>query len=201
MARRNRIKKENAPKKIVIVCMIILGFFYFYNSNLKAQVTTKDVAQRVKKSKAIESLADAYFADRLYEKAIDKYREALMLEPKNAKAHYFIGCSYGRLGDLNNAMLAFEKTIEIDPDFHRALNNLADIYVRKGELERALKLIQKALLLAPQQTGYSLTCSEIYMNMGKYDLALAMLEKIVDDPKNGQTAKEYIERIKKLSKK
>ena len=64
-----------------------------------------------------------YKADRL-EDCTDASRKALELEPRNSAAYNNICAALTRLGELDRAIVACHRALELDPDFRRARANL-----------------------------------------------------------------------------
>ncbi len=63
-------------------------------------------------------------------KAIEQYKLALEINSKNPATHYDLGLSYRRKGLFNNAVVEFQKVLEIDPDFKEAKRNLTGLMNR-----------------------------------------------------------------------
>ena len=94
---------------------------------------------------AYVELAKVYAATGNYDQGIRKLEEAIKLEPGNTRLYMLSGVLYQKKGDLPKAREAYEKAVEVDPNFAPALNNLAYIYSKQpGERERALKLARRA---------------------------------------------------------
>ncbi len=73
-------------------------------------------------------LANIYFDDGAYEDSIDAYRKVigLLSRPKDkAIVWHRIGVAYSRLNDLDSAVVACQKAVELDPDTTAFLEALA----------------------------------------------------------------------------
>lgn len=53
--------------------------------------------------RAYQSIGGIYYKKKDYPKAIENYQKAVEKDPKNGLAHYYLGMSYLRSGDLENA--------------------------------------------------------------------------------------------------
>ena len=83
-------------------------------------------------------LGRAWIAQGEWEKAADRFEQAVALEPKSATAHYFLGGAYGeqamRASKLRQPFLAkkvqhsFERAVQLDPDYIEARVGLLDFY-------------------------------------------------------------------------
>ena len=70
-----------------------------------------------------------------------------------------VGAAAARIGNLDLAINAFQKVINIKPDYAEAYNNLGNPLTGQGKLDEAIAYYQKALSLKPDY-------SEAYNNMG-----------------------------------
>ena len=134
--------------------------------------------------------------------------KAIELEPDNAQLYYAKGAAYGHLKDPDNARLAYEKAIEVDPKHYDAYNNLGAIFYNKaielnlqmnelgfissadqkkyGELEtqrddlynKALPYFEKAYEIKNDQVEIIQALKEIYAKMGNYDKSNEMKARI-----------------------
>lgn len=74
----------------------------------------------------------------LHGRALEVYRRVQALDPANPAVHYNMGLAFDRLGQLDAAVRAYEKAVEIRPDYHHALWELAvnsQVPPRPGETE------------------------------------------------------------------
>ena len=67
-----------------------------------------------------------------------EFREAIRLDPGYASAHNGLGTALKMRGDIDGAVKAWEKALELKPDFAFPLYNLGLVYIAKGDLSRAL---------------------------------------------------------------
>ena len=74
-----------------------------------------------------KNLGDAYSSISIYEKAIYSYEKALKLNDQLDEAHYNLAvCLFGQL-NYNNAKLAIQKAIDLNPtnmQYHELLKNI-----------------------------------------------------------------------------
>lgn len=52
-----------------------------------------------------------------YQPAATEFEEAIHINPDDARAYYFLGYSYYRLGQFQQARAAFEQAYEMDPQY------------------------------------------------------------------------------------
>jgi arylsulfatase A-like enzyme/Flp pilus assembly protein TadD len=74
-------------------------------------------------------------------KAMDSFKKAIALDPRFPLPYNGLGMAYRQAGDLDGAVLCWEKVRELDPGFGPALYNLGLAYMEKSDFGRALRLL------------------------------------------------------------
>ncbi len=112
-------------------------------------------------------LGDIYFDRKDYNKAV-MYLEAALKIDFSKKVRLGIlnklGRTYGKPGENEKAVEAFEAAIRLYPDVTVPYNNLGVLYVRTGQLDRAIDVFERALTIREDKNIY-------------YNLAVAYREK------------------------
>ena len=67
-----------------------------------------------------------------YSEAIRQYRVATKLKTDDPDIYYDLGVAHTKLAQYDQAVAAFSKSLEIDPDYHRAQDGLDE--AREGEI-------------------------------------------------------------------
>ena len=108
-----------------------------------------------------------------------------------------IGSCYKNLGDSNNALLYYDKQLEIARDLNnkeeesKALNNIAGIYQDKNNLDKALEYYNKSLQLTSKPsiigTSYN-NIATLYTAEGNYNKAVEYYKKAIE---SAQKAGDY----------
>ncbi len=93
-----------------------------------------------------QSLADG----KNWTAALDLYRKAVVLSPKNEDIHFRIGVCHAALGQPDQAEREYREAIHLFPDFPEAHNNLGSLLVRQGQLEEGLVHLHTAIAGNPQ---------------------------------------------------
>ncbi len=108
-----------------------------------------------------------------YEKAVEVYREAIELEPGNARAYFYLGKAQATEGHIEESKRAMEKAIELNPGYRPyAFLSLGAALANKGRYEPAVEYFTAALAadselgLAAFNLGISL------MNLGRTEEAI-----------------------------
>jgi tetratricopeptide (TPR) repeat protein len=112
------------------------------------------------------------------------------IDPGETEEHYQQGISYERKGDYENAIVSYQKAIEINPENAAAYNALAWLYADQLEtnLDDAIILAQTAVTLTQGKedslrdywlANYLDTLGWAYYKSGNYTEAVATLERAV----------------------
>ena len=74
------------------------------------------------------------FGGKEFEKAIQKYKTALRIEPNSAETHGNLGAAYASNGKFDEAISEFKEALNINPDLDiiRKHLEMAKEYKRKG---------------------------------------------------------------------
>jgi tetratricopeptide (TPR) repeat protein len=98
----------------------------------------------------------AHFDKNEYDQAIKCYEKVIKLEPRSAAAYNLLGMAYRmKFAQLRDPQMqaqeiaAFQKAVELDPNYWVALFNLGATYYFSGEKAKAAPLFKKALALHP----------------------------------------------------
>jgi tetratricopeptide (TPR) repeat protein len=132
-------------------------------------VQSSDVVERLARFARIHpenALANYYYATALWKGAkgmVDPdnaahvqalLERAVHLDPKLGSAHLQRGIVYSELGDLPNAISAYQRAIEAGPELEEPHYRLAQLYRRKGEktkAQRELQLYQQLSIKSTEQ--------------------------------------------------
>jgi len=79
-----------------------------------------------------------------------------------------------------DALLTYQRVLELDPAHATAHNNIATIYRRLGRLNQAATHYQKALALLPEYAEAMSNYGNVLLDLGQVDQASQVLEKAVE---------------------
>jgi tetratricopeptide (TPR) repeat protein len=81
-----------------------------------------------------------------YEKAVDVFKEIIILDPNNYRAWYNLGISYSHLNKIEDALNAYTRSLKLKPDYMYCYYNIGLLFeIHKEDLETALSYYEKAL--------------------------------------------------------
>lgn len=89
------------------------------------------------------------------------------------------GYDYDIKEDYDNAIFAYTKAIELNPQDGDAYNNRGAIYDIKGEYDLAITDYTKAIALNPQDADTYNNRGNAYLSKEQYDLAISDYDKTI----------------------
>jgi tetratricopeptide (TPR) repeat protein len=108
-------------------------------------------------------IAEAYFRNKIYKKALPLYLKVLEADPKNASAHLALGEIYLKDGNESEAKKEFLL--------------ISDAALEDGDLDKAQLFAQKAIQLKSLEAYYLL--GQVFYRRKKYDESRLELEKLL----------------------
>lgn len=191
-----------------------------YQELSRTQLTIKDTTAALKTIEA-GRLADPNFMGLVYDelniylnrgegaKQISKIENAITIDPSNKTLYFVAGVAYSANKDFIKAEGAYNKALELDPNYADAIYNLAIIYINRGndfiiaanklpnnkaseakynelkgkftaELAKAAPLLEKARELNPKDANTLTTLREVYVKLSKFEKA-SEVKKALDE--------------------
>ena len=127
-----------------------------------------------------------------YQDAVTYLEKAKQLLPKKAKVHFELGYTYDNLKNPDKALINYQKSLDISPDYYDACKAIGDIYYTKNEYKKAAEYFKKYADGEKEpdnfyyyKTGWSLS------DIGEYEDAITYLEKY--------NPEETLDKVKKYS--
>lgn len=133
-----------------------------------------------------ESELNYYIATDQADKAIGKLEDAIAANPTDPDLYFNVALAYEKLGEEEKMVAAYEKIMEIDPDYHGAYLNLGAYFNEKAN--SVIKTMNEmtdwkaAMKLEPERDNY-------------YNRALPYLEKALELRPDDENVKRALERI------
>jgi len=84
-----------------------------------------------------------------------------------------LGNSYSDVGDMESALLAFERAVEINPTLSESRANLGNIYLKKGQVAQAINEYQVALDINPNDAKTHNNLGNAYTQRGSLGYAVS----------------------------
>jgi lipopolysaccharide biosynthesis regulator YciM len=132
------------------------------------------------------------------EAALQAFRQAIKLNPKNAVAHLALGDALFDSGQSKAAITAWEQLIKESPaHFPYALERLERAYFAAGHYDDLRKVYLQYLERYPDDPTVRLALAEFYLRRGRIDEAGKELERIGEDSLGSVKACLHLLRIDK----
>lgn len=122
--------------------------------------------------------------------ALAVYREALELEPNNAKMHYNLGLALEKLGRREEEERELEKTVELDPNLDEARNQLGILLMAQGKVSEAEREFTAAILINPTYAEAENNLGTLYGRQGKISEADTLFRQAIQN--NPQYGEAYV---------
>ena len=74
-----------------------------------------------------------YIGQKKFEEAGNIYKLIIDLSPGDSQAHFYLASIYDESGNREEAVKELNKAIDLDPDYHEALNYLGYVYVEQDK--------------------------------------------------------------------
>jgi tetratricopeptide (TPR) repeat protein len=103
--------------------------------------------------------------------------ENVPVDNRTPKMEFALGAAYQQMKDPKDAITAYQRAHEMDPDDVRTLQALAQALLTDNQLDEALTEYQKLAAADPEEPGPLVHISEIQRKEGKYEDALATIKK------------------------
>ena len=121
----------------------------------------------------------SYLDNGEYYKARDDASTLKTLEPKLWKSYFLSGLVEEKLKNLDQALLEFQKAIELDSANSDLIVNQATIHFYKKDFGLAKSLLEKAEIINPTEANIHNLNSMILFEEGEYKLAIEAVDKAI----------------------
>jgi tetratricopeptide (TPR) repeat protein len=115
--------------------------------------------------------AESLVARKLYDDAIDVYRQCIKMSPKDATLYNRLGVAYHRKQALSLAKSNYEKATKLDDKYGEAYNNLGTIAFTESRFNRAIRYYEKAIKLRPEAATMHYNLASAYFAKEKFEKA------------------------------
>ena len=125
-------------------------------------------------AKTYYQMGNDYYEKSDYDKAIENYNMAILLNPVFSEAYFNRALSYYQLKNFDKSVADYTKSMELDPQNPIIYNNRGDAFYRKQDFQSAIKDYDKAISLNPNYL-------KAFYNRGLSYASIEEYEKAVDD--------------------
>jgi len=115
--------------------------------------------------------------------AIEKYRQAVAIDPSHGPALYNLGLALAAQDRLDEAIVQYRRALAIRPDYADAHNNLGNALLRQGKLDEAVEHYHQALQIRPNYALAHRNLGLALVRKGQTDQAIVQFQHAVQiDP-------------------
>ena len=118
--------------------------------------------------------------------------ERLKKKDGGTEGHYLAGLLFDVRGFHDKAMAEYEKALDLDPGYAKALFRLAYIMDLSGEDSRALELYEQLRKLKPMHANAVMNLGVLYEDRGDYERAVECYQAVLDYFPTNSRAKLYL---------
>lgn len=94
-----------------------------------------------------------------------------------------LGNSYSDVGDMESALQAFERAVEINPTLSESRANLGNVYLKKGQIRQAISEYLEALRINPVDPKTHNNLGNAYTQRGSFGYAISEYQRAIElDP-------------------
>lgn len=120
-----------------------------------------------------------YFQMKDYPRAIGVFNKILVLKPRFAAPHYYLGVIYAQSSNIEAAVENFKKALDLDPKNFSAAFGLGAAYLKAKRVEEAAAAFQQTIQINPDYADAYTALGEIYLYQKRLDDAVRVLERAV----------------------
>ena len=110
----------------------------------------------------------------------------------DADLHYQWAHCLDNLGEYDEALTHYKRTLEIDPNHPSSLFRLAYYYDLSGDDEKALKYYEKCVETVPLYTNAMINLGLLYEDNGNYEKAISCFYAVLQSYPNHKAAKLFL---------
>ena len=110
----------------------------------------------------------------------------------DAGLHYQWAHCLDNLGEYDEALTHYNRTLEIEPDHSSSLFRLAYYYDLNGEDEKALEYYEKCVETVPLYTNAMINLGLLYEDNDNYEKAISCFYSVLQSHPNHKTAKLFL---------
>lgn len=161
---------------------LLLAQLEIKNKNFSpAVISLKQLVQKQPKlADAQLLLADAYRGQGNFDAALNIYQELQISFPQSPQIPLLMGAMFLEQGKTGPAREAFNKALEVSPDFPPAIEQLTDLDLIEKQFPAALRLVQAEIAKNPKLADLQMLLSKIYLGQNDVLHAEAALLKAVE---------------------
>jgi tetratricopeptide (TPR) repeat protein len=135
------------------------------------------------------------------EEAVALFQEMLQREPNNAQLHRLLGVVYETLKRPDDALRAYERARQLEPNDTWTLYHIAQLQIQQGRKETAWETLTTALRTNPDDLSLYPALEQLAAELGRADAYRAMLQTLAErDTPGEEPLKAYVALLQREGK-
>jgi protein O-mannosyl-transferase len=122
-----------------------LGQLFLMKGQVQEAETEFLKSAKWEQPEAFYGLGNIYLETARPQLARDMYEQVIALAPRHPYANYALGIALKRCGDLTRAVDAFQKNLEVNPEYLEPYYSIALLFAEQGRQEECLQWLENAL--------------------------------------------------------
>jgi serine/threonine protein kinase/Tfp pilus assembly protein PilF len=148
----------------------------------------EDALEKAKSLKSKASRKEQLYIDAMYSWFVDRQpeigenimKQSLRDFPKEKWAYYALGGYYFLFDQYDPALEAYNKALELDPNYASVINQLTYVYLNMEDFEKALEYSRQYVSLLPGEANPLDSLAELFLFMGRLDEAVTKYKEVLE---------------------
>ena len=145
------------------------------------------VANNEKISEAVKLINN-----RSYKEALECLKDIVSKNKNDPKIYNLYGIVQLQLNKMDDAIISFENSIQLDDKFIQGYNNLGNVYVKSGKFKKAIEMYNKVLSIKPDYSAGYNNLASAQNDMGEFADSIKNYENALKHDPNFNAAKNNI---------
>jgi len=145
------------------------------------------VANNEKISEAVKLINN-----RSYEEALECLKDIINENKSDPKIFNLYGIVQLQLNKMDDAVISFENSIQLDDKFIQGYNNLGNVYVKSGKFKKAIEMYNKVLSIKPDYSAGYNNLASAQNDLGEFADSIKNYENALKHDPNFNAAKNNI---------
>jgi tetratricopeptide (TPR) repeat protein len=157
---------------------LLLGQLYGLNHDSAKAESQFKAAQKIdaNSEEVVLNMARLYSEQGDFKRAAETL-SSVPVDDRTARIEFALAASYDQLKKPKDAVAAYRRALDLEPDNLDAERGLANALLADGQLDEAFKVLSDIVAAEPQDAQSQIHIAEIQRRQGHYDEALATLKK------------------------
>ncbi|PIN11642.1 hypothetical protein CDL12_15752 [Handroanthus impetiginosus] len=146
-------------------------------------------------ARALRSLARSSYNQGEYEKSKHLWESAMALNSMHPDGWFALGAAALKSRDVDKALDAFTRAVQLDPENGEAWNNIACLHMIKKRSKESFIAFKEALKLKRDSWQMWENYSHVAADIGNFSQAMEAVQKVLDMTKKKRVDVELLERV------